>query len=120
MGFQVILAYESIVICMCSGKYIDIYFLNENNIFATYKPDHLDRTTHLRPPLSRRLSTSIFVQLYPSIERTRVTVPAHPLAALIGSVQFERLFERTISKQVQPMVTAILRDEVCISQKEDV
>ena len=24
--FQVILAYESIVLCMCSGKYIDIYF----------------------------------------------------------------------------------------------
>ena len=25
--FQVILAYESIVLCMCSGKYIDIYFI---------------------------------------------------------------------------------------------
>ena len=25
--FQVILAYESIVLCMCSGKYIDIYFM---------------------------------------------------------------------------------------------
>ena len=24
--FQVILAYESIVLCKCSGKYIDIYF----------------------------------------------------------------------------------------------
>ena len=24
--FQVILVYESIVLCMCSGKYIDIYF----------------------------------------------------------------------------------------------
>ena len=23
---QVILAYESVVLCMCSGKYIDIYF----------------------------------------------------------------------------------------------
>ena len=25
--FQVILAYESIVLCKCSGKYIDIYFI---------------------------------------------------------------------------------------------
>ena len=25
--FQVILVYESIVLCMCSGKYIDIYFI---------------------------------------------------------------------------------------------
>ena len=24
--FQVILAYKSIVLCMCSGKYIDVYF----------------------------------------------------------------------------------------------
>ena len=27
MCFQVILAYKSIVLCMCSGKYIDIYFI---------------------------------------------------------------------------------------------
>ena len=27
MCFQVILAYESIVLCKCSGKYIDIYFI---------------------------------------------------------------------------------------------
>ena len=25
--FQVLLAYESILLCMCSGKYIDIYFI---------------------------------------------------------------------------------------------
>ena len=26
MCFQVVLAYEVIVLCKCSGKYIDIYF----------------------------------------------------------------------------------------------
>ena len=32
--FQVILAYESIVLCMCSGKYIDIYFIMKITYFA--------------------------------------------------------------------------------------
>ena len=31
--FQVILAYESIVLCMCSGKYIDIYFIMKITFF---------------------------------------------------------------------------------------
>ena len=57
-----------------------------------YKPDPLAHTAHLWPPPSRKLSTSIFVQLYRSKERMRVAAPAQPLAALIGCVQFERLF----------------------------
>ena len=31
---QVILAYESIVLCKCSGKYIDIYFSLKITCFA--------------------------------------------------------------------------------------
>ena len=61
-------------------------------LFAIYKPDPLACAAHLRPPPSRRLSTSIFVQLYPSKERMRVVALAHPFVALIGCVQFERLF----------------------------
>ena len=34
--FQVILAYESIVLCKCSGKYIDIYFSLKINIFCLF------------------------------------------------------------------------------------
>ena len=33
MCFQVILAYESIVLCKCSGKYIDIYFILKITFF---------------------------------------------------------------------------------------
>ena len=32
--FQVILAYESIVLCKCSGKYIDIYFIMKITFFV--------------------------------------------------------------------------------------
>ena len=61
-------------------------------LFAIYKPDPLACTAHLRPPPSRRLSISILVQLYPSKERMKVMVVAHPLLVKIGYVQFEQLF----------------------------
>ena len=61
-------------------------------LFAIYKPDPLSHTAHLKPPPSRRLSMNMFVKLYPSKERMRVTVPAHPLLAKIWCVQFEQLF----------------------------
>ena len=34
--FQVILAYESIVLCKCSGKYIDIYFVLKITCLSLY------------------------------------------------------------------------------------
>ena len=55
--------------------------------------------------------------------------PAHPLVVKIGCVHFERLFtflslqtsfERVIGKRLLPKVTATIRDQVCILQKEDV
>ena len=58
-------------------------------LFVIYKPDPFDRTARHGPPLSHRLSTSIFVQLYLSREKMRVMVPTRPLVALIGCVQFE-------------------------------
>ena len=61
-------------------------------LFVIYKPDPVDRTAHLSPPPSRRLSISIFVQLSPSKERMRVMAPAYLLVVKIGCVQFERLF----------------------------
>ena len=54
--------------------------------------DPLARTAHLRPLPSRRLSTGIFVQLFPSKERTRVMASVHPVVAKIECVQFEQLF----------------------------
>ena len=96
-------------------------------LFLIYKPDPIAFTAHLKPPPSRRLFTSIFVQLYQSKERIRVVAPAHPLVVLIGWAQFERAllslqttFERVIRERLQPKVTAVIRDQVCILQKEDV
>ena len=36
--FQVILAYKSIVLCMCSAKYIDIYFIMKITFFKAFSP----------------------------------------------------------------------------------
>ena len=50
MCFQVILAYESIVLCMCSGKYIDIYFIMKITfVYLTSSPlsNHEFETTFL-------------------------------------------------------------------------
>ena len=60
--------------------------------FVIYKPDPLAHTALIRPPPSRRISTSSFVQLHPNKQGMRVAAPAHPLVALIGCVQFELLF----------------------------
>ena len=65
---------------VCPNSYKEGCLL-KHPLFAIYKPDPLACTTHLRPPPSRRLSTSIFVQLYLSKERMKVV-------ALIGCVQF--------------------------------
>ena len=59
----------------------------------------------------------------------KVMAPAHSLVMKIACVQFERLFtllslqtafERVIGRRRPPKVTAIRKNQVCISQKEDV
>ena len=50
--FQVILAYESIVLCTCSGKYIDIYFIKK----ITFSSD--PPSSAFCPPCLRDFATS--------------------------------------------------------------
>ena len=56
-------------------------------------------------------------------------VPSHPLVMKIGCIQFEQLFtffslqttfERVVGQRLPPKITAMRRDQVCISQKQDV
>ena len=110
-------------VCPSSNKGV---CLLTHPLFAIYIPDTFDRTAHLSPPPSRRFSTSIFVHLSPSKDRMRVMAPAHPLVAKIGCVQFGRLLLNLQSTFESDQLTASTRcyscekDQVCISQKEDV
>ena len=54
--FQVILAYESIVLCKCSGKYIDIYFSLKITYLSVYWMKLLQEYKYFL--------TSIFMNLY--------------------------------------------------------
>ena len=62
--FQVILAYESIVLCKCSGKYIDIYFI-------------LKITYHLLPLPWKSLFLGLIVSLTLSLVPREMSVRMH-------------------------------------------
>ena len=84
----------------------------------------LNHAAHLSPPPSLRLATSIFVLQHPHKVRMRPTATGggkwvRSLEQLVAFSESPK-FICEWSLRLQPKVTAILRDQVCISQKGDV